>query len=48
MRPVFIGLDYSAVRSIAESLDIELSPRMIARIKFLESLELKRLNKEEA
>jgi hypothetical protein len=48
IQPIFIGLDYVAVKTISDALDVELSPRMLARIKYLESLEIQRLNKKEA
>jgi len=47
IRTIFTGLDFSAVKAVAECLDVNLSPRMVSRIKFLEALELKRLNKRE-
>lgn len=45
LRPIFIGLDWLAVEAIADCLGINMTPRMFARIRFLEGLEMKRLNK---
>lgn len=48
LRPVLIGLDWTAVEAIADTLGINMTPRMFARIKFLEALEIKAQNSKEA
>ena len=46
MCPVPIGLDYSAVHSIAETLDIDISPAVLHKLQALEGFEIKRARED--
>jgi hypothetical protein len=41
-----VGLDYSAVRAIAEAMNVEWTEDLFRRIKYLESEQLQHLNKK--
>ncbi len=40
------GLDYTAVKSIADGMGVEMNPALIQKIKRLESYELERFSKK--
>lgn len=41
--PIICGLDYTAVRVVADTMDIEFSPGLLHKIQALEQLELERM-----
>ncbi len=43
----FIGLDYNALYQVADTLCIEITPAMLAKIRLLESRERERQNSQE-